>query len=47
MIKRKASIGDFNYPGIDWHNWTANSGGVEKDFIETLRDCFMKQFVTN
>nr|XP_053638192.1 uncharacterized protein LOC128692900 [Cherax quadricarinatus] len=37
-------MGDFNYRQIDWSNLTGNleSG----DFLDTIQDCFLKQFVT-
>ncbi|KAK8741935.1 hypothetical protein OTU49_002018 [Cherax quadricarinatus] len=37
-------MGDFNYRHIDWSNLTGNleSG----DFLDTIQDCFLKQFVT-
>ena len=37
--------GDFNYPGINWEKETSTSKR-EKEFIETSRDCFLYQNVT-
>ena len=34
-------MGNFNYPGIDWLNWTTDSGQGDSqyEFIETVCDC--------
>ena len=37
-------MGDFNYPGIDWMNLSANATGSE--FIDLTLDCFLCQYVT-
>jgi len=40
-------LGDFNYPGINWENWTTthNENHIEYKFIEQARDNFMFQHV--
>lgn len=41
-------MGDFNFPNIDWNNWTINSTSVENiesKFIETLQDNGLEQHV--
>lgn len=40
--------GDFNYPRINWENWTTTGEehGDEFRFVETLRDEYMYQHVT-
>ena len=42
------TVGDYNLPKIDWRNCTtpAGPGDVHFEFIETLRDCFWEQHVT-
>ena len=42
-------FGDFNLPGIDWTSWTTNNSDIntyEYNFIETVRDCFLFQHIT-
>ena len=41
------TLGDFNYPGIDWINWTteSNQGDSQYEFIETVRDCYLYQHI--
>ena len=40
-------MGDFNFPGINWTNWTTETGiGDSKyEFIETVRDCYFYQHI--
>ena len=43
-------MGDFNYPDIDWTNWTTKSESTESQefkFIECIRDSFLFQHITN
>ena len=42
-------MGDFNYPEIEWENWTTASPNIESNenkFIEALRDAFLHQHIT-
>ena len=42
-------MGDFNLPGIDWISWTTkspDSNCYENKFIETVRDCFLFQHIS-
>ena len=42
-------MGDFNYPDIDWFNWTTKSDKPESQefkFIECIRDSFLYQHIT-
>ena len=41
------TLGDFNYPGIDWINWVteSNQGDSQYEFIETVRDCYLYQHI--
>lgn len=41
-------VGDFNYRDINWNNWTTSNGPDSKEskFIETVRDCYLHQHVT-
>ena len=45
--KHKIVVGDFNLPAIDWDLYTTQGGvnSMEFKFIETVRDCFMTQYV--
>ena len=40
-------VGDFNFPGIDWSDWTTvhSENHISYKFIELLRDNFMHQHV--
>ena len=40
-------VGDFNFPEIDWSNWTVNASEnhVSFHFVECLRDNFLSQHV--
>ena len=40
-------MGDFNYPQIDWLNWTSSecSDHPSMKFIETIRDYFLFQHI--
>ena len=41
-------MGDFNYPNIDWNNWTTKSENTESQqfkFIECIQDNFLCQHV--
>ena len=39
-------IGDFNFPGIDWNNWTSkNNNNLEMELINKLQDNFVLQHV--
>jgi len=46
-FKNVIVVGDFNFPGIDWENYTTthSENHVTFKFIETLRDNFMHQHV--
>ena len=37
---------DFNYPDIDWENWSSNDITSQK-FIETVQDAYLFQHITN
>ena len=41
-------IGDFNYPGINWSDWTTQHGEMHEEFlfIESLRDNFLIQHIS-
>ena len=41
-------IGDFNYPGINWSDWTTQHGELHEEFlfIESLRDNFLIQHIS-
>lgn len=42
-------VGDFNYPKIDWENWTTEGGSTETEeykFIEAVRNSYMYQHVS-
>ena len=41
-------VGDFNYPNINWKDWTTpfNHTHPEFQFIECLRDNFMNQYIS-
>ena len=41
-------IGDFNYPGINWSDWTTQHGEQHEEFlfIESLRDNFLIQHIS-
>ena len=41
-------VGDFNFKDINWENWTTNKseGSAERKFLESLRDCFLYQNIT-
>lgn len=42
-------VGDFNYPDINWENWTTasqNENNPAVKFIETLHDCYLTQNVS-
>ena len=43
------AVGDFNYPGVNWAtcDTTAGPGDVEFEFVETLRDCYFFQHVSD
>ena len=38
-------MGDFNYPDIDWENWSSNDITSQK-FIETVQDAYLFQHIT-
>lgn len=40
-------LGDFNFPDINWQNWTTahNETHTSFRFIECLRDCFLQQLI--
>ena len=41
-------MGDFNYPNIDWNNWTTKSENTESQefkFIECIQDNFLCQYI--
>ena len=41
-------MGDFNYPDINWKNWTSKTDNIESQefkFIECIRDSFLTQHV--
>ena len=40
-------MGDFNYPGIDWVNYSVSSGATSEccKFLECITDCFVTQHV--
>lgn len=46
--KNVVIVGDFNFPGIDWNDWSTihSENHVTYKFIELLRDNFMHQHVT-
>nr|XP_054763699.1 titin homolog [Lytechinus pictus] len=37
-------VGDFNYPNINWENWTSHHSHEQK-FIDCLSDCFLHQHI--
>ena len=41
-------VGDFNFKNINWENWSTNKSeeSIERKFLESLRDCFLYQSVT-
>lgn len=41
-------VGDFNFPSIDWSDWTTSESNnhVSFKFIECLRDNFLRQHIT-
>ena len=41
-------VGDFNFRGINWTNWTTqcSENSVEAKFIEAVRDCYFFQHMT-
>ena len=43
----KCYVGDFNFPTINWENWTTKhlEESKEEKFLETLRDSFLHQNV--
>ena len=45
----KLAVGDFNYPGVNWAtcDTKAGPGDVEFEFVETLRDCYFFQHVSD
>ena len=44
----KILVGDFNMPSINWERYTTTAGlnSTEFKFIETVRDCYLTQHVT-
>src|SRR5260221_10451501 len=39
-------VGDFNYPTIDWKNWTSNDNNLSSNlFLDVLRDNYILQKV--
>ena len=46
--KNLVIVGDFNFPGIDWNNWSMehNENHITFKFLELLRDNFMSQHIT-
>jgi exonuclease III len=50
MVNEQSShlmiMGDFNYPGIDWEKAVSSGSAVEQGFLDTYRDCFLWQHVT-
>ena len=38
-------MGDFNYPDIDWENWSSNDITSQK-FIQTVQDAYLFQHIT-
>ena len=46
--KHKIILGDFNLPDINWENCTttAGSNSMQFKFIETTRDCYLTQHIT-
>lgn len=49
MVNKKTShiliMGDFNFPGIDWHLLTSNGPATEQLFLESFRNWFLWQHV--
>ena len=45
--KHKIIVGDFNFPEIDWSNWTTSTNENHNSFrfLECLRDNYLEQFV--
>ena len=35
--KHLVIVGDFNFPDIDWENWTVSNCSSEKEFLDILR----------
>ena len=44
--KHLVIVGDFNFPGIDWENWTLSNCSLEKQFLDILREHLLIQHVT-
>ena len=44
----KCFVGDFNFTDINWTNWSTNHNEESKEvkFIETVRDCYLYQHIT-
>ena len=47
-FKKLLIIGDFNYPEIEWSNWSTTTSENHNAFkyLECLRDNYFEQFVT-
>ena len=39
-------MGDFNFPKIDWKNWLTKGDKISENFVESIRDSYMFQHVT-
>jgi hypothetical protein len=38
-------MGDFNFPKIDWKNWSTKGDKNSENFVESFRDSYLFQHV--
>jgi hypothetical protein len=38
-------MGDFNFPKIDWKNWSTKGDKISENFVESIRDSYLFQHV--